>query len=220
MWLWSFIMKRFLTRERFIIKVQERMERAMEQVYKDHYFAFCKHLLIYDPALGLDFLKGIWLIMKWTSSSICSWRRYKCWLIHVCLWTRSLLGSSNGMNPMSWKRQKSSLGKAFQIFKLINDSKRWHFGTRFGKHFYQNFLSWLSIRAYNVFCKFWKLCLVVRSWSLGPICIIVSNLGLTIRDLLEVTPSRPTFKSGGKLFKRLASFENSSLEMEFVKATN
>jgi len=158
--------------------------------------------------------------MIWTPSPICSWRSYKCWLIHVCLWTISLLGSSNGMNPMSWKRQKSSLGKVSWIFKLINDSTRWHFGTKFGKHFYQNFLSWLSIRAYNVFCKFWKLCLVVGSWSPSPICIIISDLGLTIRDLLEIPPSRPTFKSGGKLFKRLASFKISSLEIEFVEATN
>ncbi len=29
-----------------------------------------------------------------------------------------------------------------------------------------------------------------------------------------------TFKSGGKLFKRLASFENSSLEMESAETTN
>lgn len=152
--------------------------------------------------------------MIWTLSPICSWRSCKCWLINVCIWTRSLFGSSNGMNPMSWKRQKSSPGRAFQTFKLINDSTRWHLGTKFGKHFYQTFLSWLSIRAYNVFCKFWKLCLVVGSWSHGPICIIVLDLGFTIKDLPEVLPSCPTFKSGDKLFKRLVSFENSNLKME------
>ncbi len=35
------------------------MEKAMELVRKEHYFAFCKHLLICDPTLGLDFFKEI-----------------------------------------------------------------------------------------------------------------------------------------------------------------
>jgi hypothetical protein len=35
------------------------MERAMEQVKKDHYSTFCKHLPICDPSRGVDFLKEI-----------------------------------------------------------------------------------------------------------------------------------------------------------------
>jgi hypothetical protein len=35
------------------------MERAMDQVRKDHYSAYYKHLLICDPSLGVDFLKKI-----------------------------------------------------------------------------------------------------------------------------------------------------------------
>jgi hypothetical protein len=35
------------------------MEKVVEQVNKDHYSAFYKHLLICDQALGLDFLKEI-----------------------------------------------------------------------------------------------------------------------------------------------------------------
>jgi hypothetical protein len=35
------------------------MERAMEQVRKDHYLAFCKHLPICDPFLGVNFLREI-----------------------------------------------------------------------------------------------------------------------------------------------------------------
>jgi putative hemolysin len=31
----------------------------MEQVRKDHYSAFCKHLLVCDLSLGVDFLKEI-----------------------------------------------------------------------------------------------------------------------------------------------------------------
>jgi hypothetical protein len=45
--------------ERSTIKLQEHMEKAMEQVRKDHYFTFCKHLLVYDLALGSSFLKEI-----------------------------------------------------------------------------------------------------------------------------------------------------------------
>ncbi len=41
------------------IKLKEWMEKAMEQVKKDHYFVFCKHLLVCDPTFGMDFLKEI-----------------------------------------------------------------------------------------------------------------------------------------------------------------
>jgi hypothetical protein len=45
--------------KRSTTKVQEHMENAMEQVKKDHYSAFYKHLLVYDQALGFDFIKEI-----------------------------------------------------------------------------------------------------------------------------------------------------------------
>jgi hypothetical protein len=45
MWLSSYIMRRFLTKERSIVKLQE--------------CTFCKHLLICDATLGLGFLKEI-----------------------------------------------------------------------------------------------------------------------------------------------------------------
>jgi hypothetical protein len=35
------------------------VERAMEHVKKEHYSAFCKHLPICDPSLGVDFLREI-----------------------------------------------------------------------------------------------------------------------------------------------------------------
>ncbi len=45
--------------ERSIIEFQKQMERTMEQVHKDHYFVFCKHLSMCDPTWGLGFLKEI-----------------------------------------------------------------------------------------------------------------------------------------------------------------
>jgi hypothetical protein len=45
--------------KRSTIKFQESMERAMEQVCKDHYFEFCKHLPVCDLGLGPNFLKEI-----------------------------------------------------------------------------------------------------------------------------------------------------------------
>jgi hypothetical protein len=41
------------------MKFQEWMEKAMDEVRKDHYLAFYKHLPICDTSLGLDFLKEI-----------------------------------------------------------------------------------------------------------------------------------------------------------------
>ncbi len=41
------------------IKLKEQMEKAIKQVKKDHYFAFCKHLPMCDLAFALDFLKEI-----------------------------------------------------------------------------------------------------------------------------------------------------------------
>jgi hypothetical protein len=43
----------------FPIKLKEHMERAIDQVKKDHYSTFCKHLLIFDLALCPNFLKEI-----------------------------------------------------------------------------------------------------------------------------------------------------------------
>jgi hypothetical protein len=39
--------------------LQKCMEKVMEQVRKDHYSPFCKHLLVCDPTLGPNFLKEI-----------------------------------------------------------------------------------------------------------------------------------------------------------------
>ncbi len=41
------------------IKLKERMEKAMEQVKKDHYFAFCKHLSVCNLAFSTNFFKEI-----------------------------------------------------------------------------------------------------------------------------------------------------------------
>jgi hypothetical protein len=41
------------------IKLKEWMEKAMEQVKKDHYFVFCKHLFVCNLAFGMNFLKEI-----------------------------------------------------------------------------------------------------------------------------------------------------------------
>jgi hypothetical protein len=41
------------------VKLKEQMDKAMEEVRKDHYFVFCKHLPIYNPTLCIDFLKEI-----------------------------------------------------------------------------------------------------------------------------------------------------------------
>jgi hypothetical protein len=35
------------------------MEKAMEQVKKDHYFVFFKHLPVCDPTFGTNFFKEI-----------------------------------------------------------------------------------------------------------------------------------------------------------------
>ncbi len=42
-----------------LVKLKEQMEKAMEQVKKDRYSTFYKHLPVYDHALGMDFLKEI-----------------------------------------------------------------------------------------------------------------------------------------------------------------
>jgi hypothetical protein len=41
------------------LRLQERMERTMEQAKKDHYSTIYKHLPICDPSLGAYFLKEI-----------------------------------------------------------------------------------------------------------------------------------------------------------------
>jgi hypothetical protein len=46
-------------KKKSIVKIQECMEKAIEQVRKDHYFVFFKHLSMCDLELGLDFLKEI-----------------------------------------------------------------------------------------------------------------------------------------------------------------
>jgi hypothetical protein len=38
---------------------QKCMEKAMEQVRKNHYSTFYKHILVCDPTLGPNFLKEI-----------------------------------------------------------------------------------------------------------------------------------------------------------------
>jgi hypothetical protein len=43
----------------FPTKLQELMEKAMEQVRKEHYLAFYKHMTICDHALGPKFLQEI-----------------------------------------------------------------------------------------------------------------------------------------------------------------
>jgi hypothetical protein len=35
------------------------MEKAMDQVMKDNFNAFVKHLLVYDPILGEEFLEHV-----------------------------------------------------------------------------------------------------------------------------------------------------------------
>jgi hypothetical protein len=42
-----------------LIKLKEQMEKAMEQVRKDHLSSFCKHLFVYNLAFGMNFLKEI-----------------------------------------------------------------------------------------------------------------------------------------------------------------
>jgi hypothetical protein len=54
-----FYEKIFDNGKRSTIKLQEWMERVMDQVCKDHYFEFCKHLPMCDLGLGPNFLKGI-----------------------------------------------------------------------------------------------------------------------------------------------------------------
>jgi hypothetical protein len=49
--------------ECFFIKLKEHMEKAMDQVRKDHYSAFCKHLLVCDLVFGQNFLKEIHLFI-------------------------------------------------------------------------------------------------------------------------------------------------------------
>jgi hypothetical protein len=39
--------------------MQMFMEKAMEQIMKENLTAFTKHLLVYDPSLGLEFLQQI-----------------------------------------------------------------------------------------------------------------------------------------------------------------
>jgi hypothetical protein len=46
-------------RKRYTTILQKCMEKVMEQVRKDHYLTFCKHLLIFDLTLGPNFLKEI-----------------------------------------------------------------------------------------------------------------------------------------------------------------
>jgi hypothetical protein len=41
------------------LKLQKWMERAIKHVRKDHYSAYCKHLLVCDPSLASNFLMEI-----------------------------------------------------------------------------------------------------------------------------------------------------------------
>jgi hypothetical protein len=45
--------------DKSIVKLQKRMERAMEQLCNDHYSTFCKHLHVCDLAFGPSFFKEI-----------------------------------------------------------------------------------------------------------------------------------------------------------------
>jgi hypothetical protein len=47
--------------EHFQVKLQKWMEKVMEQLRKDEYFAFCKQMLVCDFMFGHDFLKEIQL---------------------------------------------------------------------------------------------------------------------------------------------------------------
>jgi hypothetical protein len=40
-------------------KMQKLIEKAMEQMRKEHYLAFYKHLLVCNPSLGIEFLQEI-----------------------------------------------------------------------------------------------------------------------------------------------------------------
>jgi hypothetical protein len=40
-------------------KLQKRVEKVMEQVWKDHHSTFCKHLPVCDPTFGPYFLKEV-----------------------------------------------------------------------------------------------------------------------------------------------------------------
>ncbi len=40
-------------------KMQELIEKAMEQVRKEHYLAFCKHLHVCDMGFGIKFVQEI-----------------------------------------------------------------------------------------------------------------------------------------------------------------
>jgi hypothetical protein len=42
--------------DKSLAKMQELIEKAMEQVKKEHYSTFCKHLLICDLGLGIKYL--------------------------------------------------------------------------------------------------------------------------------------------------------------------
>jgi hypothetical protein len=42
-----------------LVKLKEWMEKVMEQVRKNHYSAFCKHLLMCNLAFGIDFQMDI-----------------------------------------------------------------------------------------------------------------------------------------------------------------
>jgi hypothetical protein len=46
-------------RKRSTTTLQKCMEKVVEQVRKDHYLTFYKHLLVCDPTLGPNFLKEI-----------------------------------------------------------------------------------------------------------------------------------------------------------------
>jgi len=45
--------------DKSLVKLHELMEKAMEQVKKEYYLTFYKHLLVCDPALRQKFLQEI-----------------------------------------------------------------------------------------------------------------------------------------------------------------
>ncbi len=45
--------------DRYPTKMQELIEKAMDQVRKGHYLVFCKHLHVCDLGLGIKFLLEI-----------------------------------------------------------------------------------------------------------------------------------------------------------------
>jgi hypothetical protein len=169
--------------KRSIAKLQEHMVKVMEQVKKDHYLTFCKHLLVCDPALGpIFFWMRFKLIMIWTQNQKCSWKSSQV-LAYCCV---------TPQQKLSWLKwwNESNVLKEANIFPKQGFSNqqfdKWQHKASFEHQvwFFPLFalLCWTLLLIVNPFNCFMQL----EAKALKLYTIIVMDFELIVHDFPKV----------------------------------